>query len=128
MSDLQDVRHSGHLLLTAVKKQGCAVPAASVRLLQVLTDLTVSIRLLGVQGGMSCGVVGRTGSGKSSLLLTLFRLIDVTSGRILVDDVDIASLGLDALRQQLAIIPQARLQRYRDSFPRSVLATVHSSV
>ena len=59
---------------------------------------------------MSCGVVGRTGSGKSSLLLTLFRLIDVTGGRILVDGVDIASLGLDALRQQLAIIPQARPQ------------------
>jgi len=59
---------------------------------------------------MSCGVVGRTGSGKSSLLLTLFRLIDVTGGRILVDGIDIASLGLDALRQQLAIIPQAWLQ------------------
>ena len=55
---------------------------------------------------MSCGVVGRTGSGKSSLLLTLFRLIDVDRGRIIIDGIDIASLGLDALRQQLAIIPQ----------------------
>ena len=67
---------------------------------------------------MSCGVVGRTGSGKSSLLLTLFRLIDVTSGRICIDGVDIASLGLDALRQQLAIIPQARSAAARyDQYP-----------
>ncbi|KAF6260228.1 P-loop containing nucleoside triphosphate hydrolase protein [Scenedesmus sp. NREL 46B-D3] len=56
--------------------------------------------------GTSCGVVGRTGSGKSSLMLTLFRLVDVNAGSILLDGVDTASLALDALRRQLAIIPQ----------------------
>ncbi|KAG2425890.1 hypothetical protein HYH02_014893 [Chlamydomonas schloesseri] len=56
--------------------------------------------------GTSCGVVGRTGSGKSSLMLTLFRLIDVSGGRILLDGQDTAGLALDALRRQLAIIPQ----------------------
>jgi ABC-type multidrug transport system fused ATPase/permease subunit len=57
-------------------------------------------------GGVSCGVVGRTGSGKSSLMLTLFRLIPVTSGRILIDNVDTSAIGLDILRRQIAIIPQ----------------------
>jgi len=57
-------------------------------------------------GGVSCGIVGRTGSGKSSLMLTLFRLIPVTSGRILLGNIDTSSIGLDALRRQIAIIPQ----------------------
>ncbi|EFJ47496.1 hypothetical protein VOLCADRAFT_30254, partial [Volvox carteri f. nagariensis] len=67
----------------------------------VLRDLSFSL-----PPGTSCGVVGRTGSGKSSLMLTLFRLIDVVGGRILLDGCDTATLGLDALRRQLAIIPQ----------------------
>ena len=69
----------------------------------VLRDLTFAI-----PGGASCGVVGRTGSGKSSLMLTLFRLIPVTAGRVLLGGVDISTMGLDALRSHLAIIPQAR--------------------
>jgi ATP-binding cassette subfamily C (CFTR/MRP) protein 4 len=52
--------------------------------------------------------VGRTGSGKSSLMLTLFRLIDVNAESIYLDGVDTASIALDSLRRQLAIIPQAR--------------------
>ena len=59
-----------------------------------------------LQGGQSCGLVGRTGSGKSSLMLALFRLIDVTGGAVYLDGVDVCSIGLDALRRQLAIIPQ----------------------
>lgn len=67
----------------------------------VLRDLSFSL-----PGGCSCGVVGRTGSGKSSLMLTLFRLIDINAGSIFLDGVDTSSIGLDALRSQLAIIPQ----------------------
>ncbi len=67
----------------------------------VLRGITFSL-----PAGASCGVVGRTGSGKSSLALTLLRLIEVTGGRVVLDGVDVASVGLDALRRQLAVIPQ----------------------
>eukprot|EP00210_Caulerpa_lentillifera_P007448 g7118.t1 len=59
-----------------------------------------------IPGGSSVGIVGRTGSGKSSLLLSLFRLIDINEGRIFIDSVDTSSIGIDVLRKQLAIIPQ----------------------
>jgi ABC-type multidrug transport system fused ATPase/permease subunit len=56
--------------------------------------------------GTSCGLVGRTGSGKSSLMLALFRLIDVTHGSVLLDGRDTRAVPLRRLRAQLAIIPQ----------------------
>ena len=52
------------------------------------------------------GVVGRTGAGKSSLALSLFRIIEGAGGGIYIDGVDISQLGLHALRSKLTILPQ----------------------
>ncbi|KAG3289518.1 ATP binding cassette subfamily C member 10 [Ictidomys tridecemlineatus] len=59
-----------------------------------------------VQPGEKLGIVGRTGSGKSSLFLVLFRLLEPSMGRVLLDGVDTSQLELAELRSQLAIIPQ----------------------
>ena len=59
------------------------------------------------------GIVGRTGAGKSSLTLGLFRIIEAAGGAILIDGVNIADLGLHALRSRLTIIPQVNVDRCR---------------
>ena len=52
--------------------------------------------------------MGRTGAGKSSLTLALFRIIESAEGAILIDGVNIAEYGLDDLRSRITIIPQVR--------------------
>ena len=68
----------------------------------VLRDVTLS-----VPPGSTLGVVGRTGSGKSSLLLLLFRIVEIEfGGSIKIDGVDIRSISIQTLREKLSIIPQ----------------------
>lgn len=59
-----------------------------------------------VRPGEKVGIVGRTGSGKSTLFLALFRMVELSQGQVLLDGLDISTVGLHQLRSRLAIIPQ----------------------
>lgn len=67
----------------------------------VLKDMDVNIRPM-----EKIGVCGRTGAGKSSIMMALYRLVELKSGSIEIDGIDISTLGLNNLRSRLSIIPQ----------------------
>ncbi|KAF1787006.1 P-loop containing nucleoside triphosphate hydrolase [Phytophthora cactorum] len=83
----------------------------------VLKGLSFNIR-----NNEKIGIVGRTGAGKSSLTMALFRINELVSGRILIDGTDIATMPLRTLRSNLSIIPQSpvlfkgTLRAYMDPF------------
>lgn len=67
----------------------------------VLKNLTVTF-----EPGHKIGICGRTGAGKSTILQSLFRIVELETGKISIDGVDIASMSLEQLRKGLSIIPQ----------------------
>jgi len=85
----------GNIVLSKV----CARYRADLPL--VLNELTLT-----VNSGERMGIVGRTGCGKSSLLMVLMRILEPESGGMSIDSVDILKLGLHTLRSRVALIPQ----------------------
>lgn len=69
-------------------------------------DMAIHDVSISITGGEKVGIVGRTGAGKSSLTIGLFRIIEAAEGQILIDGVDISQLGLHQLRSRITIIPQ----------------------
>lgn len=67
----------------------------------ILKGVTFNIR-----AGEKVGVAGRTGAGKSSLIMTLFRLVGLSQGAVRIDGIDVGTLHLGELRRRIAIIPQ----------------------
>ncbi|KAJ6622129.1 ATP-binding cassette subfamily C member 4, partial [Pseudolycoriella hygida] len=67
----------------------------------VLREITLTIK-----PGEHIGIVGRTGAGKSTMINGLFRLVNLDSGRITIDGVDVSKVGLHDLRRRLTIMPQ----------------------
>lgn len=78
-----------------------------------------------VEGGSTTGIVGRTGAGKSTLVLALLRLVEPAGGSVIVDGVHIEKLGLKTLRRVMTIIPQVRAHPVT-TYPPSLPAPHHS--
>ncbi|EGV60205.1 hypothetical protein CANTEDRAFT_111013 [Yamadazyma tenuis ATCC 10573] len=69
-------------------------------------DLVLKNINLSIKSHEKVGIVGRTGAGKSSLTLALFRIIEAAEGNITIDEINTSVIGLKDLRQRLSIIPQ----------------------
>ena len=70
------------------------------------TELVLKNINFQIKPGEHFGIVGRTGSGKSTITLCLFRILEAFSGHIYIDGIDISKIGLDKLRESITIIPQ----------------------
>ncbi|KAG7093889.1 hypothetical protein E1B28_007528 [Marasmius oreades] len=69
-------------------------------------DLVLRNLSFTIKGGERLGICGRTGAGKSSIVQSIFRIIEPVEGTILIDGVDITKLGLHELRSGCSTVPQ----------------------
>lgn len=69
-------------------------------------DLALKDVSFTVKPGTKVGVCGRTGAGKSTLTLALYRIVERVTGKVAIDNIDISTIGLHDLRSHLSIIPQ----------------------
>ncbi|CAF4222447.1 unnamed protein product [Rotaria sp. Silwood2] len=70
------------------------------------TQLALHHISLVIKPSEKIGIVGRTGAGKSSFIQTLFRMGTLVDGRIIIDNIDIVTIGLDDVRRRISVIPQ----------------------
>ena len=78
------------------------LPEASAERARVCVQgLSFSLR-----GGEKVGICGRTGCGKTTLMMALYRIMELAGGRLLIDGLDVATIGLADLRSRLALVPQ----------------------
>ncbi len=71
-----------------------------------MKDLTFEVK-----PGEKIGIVGRTGAGKSTICLSLHRIMEIAEGSILVDGIDLRDLELRELRRRITVIPQVNENR-----------------
>lgn len=91
---------------TSVKAACCVCIHAAEPLSDASRPWSVQGVSFEVAAGEKVGIVGRTGSGKSSLIVTLFRIVEPDGGMISLDGLDLGSLGLNDVRGRIAAIPQ----------------------
>lgn len=70
------------------------------------TDLVLKGLTFEIEGGKKIGIVGRTGAGKSTISLSLSRIVEIESGSICIDGLNISEMALNTLRENVTIIPQ----------------------
>ncbi|KAF2399882.1 multidrug resistance-associated protein 1 [Trichodelitschia bisporula] len=104
-SEAEEIIHNNRPLPTWPSKGNIQFNDYSMRYRPGL-DLVLKNIELSLRSREKIGIVGRTGAGKSSLTLALFRIVEAASGTIVIDDIDTSAIGLDDLRSKLAIIPQ----------------------